>query len=88
MPGVDPRAVDDVRDELCVSREDVACLRPVGLPVPDVLAAPPLSVDGYALNPRRRNELATTETLDSAMAAPAISGLRSPNAASGIAATL
>lgn len=34
------------------------------------------------------NELSTTETLENAMAADAISGLRSPSAARGIAAML
>ena len=37
---------------------------------------------------RRRSELVTTMTLEQAMAAPAIMGLSSPAAASGIAATL
>jgi hypothetical protein len=37
---------------------------------------------------RRRRALATTETLENAIAAPAISGLRRPAAASGRAATL
>lgn len=37
---------------------------------------------------RRRRELVTTMTLEAAMAAPAIIGLSSPAAASGIAATL
>ena len=37
---------------------------------------------------RRRRELETTMTLEAAMAAPAIIGLSSPAAASGIAATL
>lgn len=38
--------------------------------------------------PRSRRLLPTTNTLDSAMAAPASIGLRSPSAAIGIAATL
>ena len=37
---------------------------------------------------RSRSELATTLTLDNAMAAPAITGLSSPAAASGMAAML
>ena len=37
---------------------------------------------------RSRSALATTETLESAIAAPAITGLRKPAAASGSAATL
>ena len=37
---------------------------------------------------RNRNALATTETLESAIAAPAITGLRKPAAASGSAARL
>ena len=37
---------------------------------------------------RNRRELVTTMTLEAAMAAPAIIGLSSPAAASGIAATL
>ena len=43
---------------------------------------------GYYRKRRSRSALATTETLDSAIAAPAISGLRKPAAASGSAATL
>src|SRR4051794_34086860 len=39
-------------------------------------------------NRRSRNALATTETLESAIAAPAISGLSRPAAASGRAAML
>ena len=38
--------------------------------------------------PRRRREFETTKTLESAIAPPAISGLRRPAAASGSAATL
>ena len=41
-----------------------------------------------ALNRRKRMELVTTKTLDSDIANPAISGLRWPVAANGIAATL
>src|SRR5690606_40331032 len=41
-----------------------------------------------ALNLRRRRLLVTTNTDEAAMAAPAISGLSSPSAASGIAPTL
>jgi len=41
-----------------------------------------------ALNRRRRMELVTTKMLDSDIANPAISGLRWPVAANGIAATL
>src|SRR4051794_2348093 len=37
---------------------------------------------------RRRNELLTTETLEKAIAAPAMTGLSRPSAASGSAATL
>ena len=37
---------------------------------------------------RRRSEFETTETLEKPIAAPAISGLSRPAAASGIAATL
>ena len=44
----------------------------------------PLSVR----NPRRRRLLETTKTLESAIAAPAMSGLSRPAAASGMAATL
>ena len=40
------------------------------------------------LNRRSRSELVTTKTLDPAIAAPAISGLSRPGAASGSAATL
>ena len=40
------------------------------------------------LNRRNRIELVTTKTLDSDIAKPAISGLRWPRAARGIAATL
>ena len=39
-------------------------------------------------NRRSRSALATTDTLDSAIASPAITGLRNPAAASGSAATL
>lgn len=39
-------------------------------------------------NLRRRNELATTDTEENAIAAPAIVGDRNPSAATGIASTL
>ena len=62
-----------------------------------IAGAPPPAPPGDALPPppatdqparRRRRELVTTMTLEAAMAAPAIIGLSSPAAASGIAATL
>ena len=43
---------------------------------------------GARLKLRSRRALTTTETLERAIAAPAISGLSSPAAASGSAATL
>ena len=46
------------------------------------------SSSASALNPRSRRLLVTTNTLDNAMAAPAIIGFSRPAAAIGIAATL
>ncbi len=46
------------------------------------------AVAWYERNRRRRSELVTTKMLDPAIAAPASSGLSSPVAASGSAATL
>ena len=43
---------------------------------------------GYRPNRRRRRLLDTTNTLENAMAAPAMRGLRYPVAAKGMAATL
>ena len=52
-------------------------------------AVPPLSrVSSAGRNPRSRRLLATTNTLENAMAAPAMTGLSRPSAASGRAATL
>jgi hypothetical protein len=46
------------------------------------------TVDRTGANARNRRLFSTTNTEENAIAAPAIMGLRNPNAASGIAATL
>jgi hypothetical protein len=86
------------RAHACLSqREWLFEPRPLSLAMRQTTSAGRLGVawsqnaDGH--NPerpkrRRRSELATTLTLDNAMAAPATIGLNRPRAASGIAATL
>lgn len=71
-------------------RIDAECGPPHVYPVGQLLSCP----TGYAVaqtaarNLRSRRLLATTNTEENAIAAPAIIGLRSPAAASGSAATL
>jgi hypothetical protein len=73
-------ALNDTRS----STETMQHRHPVDLPTPRHLAGH----GGYASKRRSRRLFETTKTLENAIAAPAISGLSSPAAASGSAETL
>ena len=66
----------------------VAALDAAGPELPSAAQAPTAPLLPRQRKRRSRRLLVTTNTLEQAMAAPAMSGLSSPAAASGMAATL